>query len=83
MAIDEAEFKQRKQRAEDAQRECDKAAGQLEILTERLRTEFGCSSLAAAQREVKRLAKEAAAAERDYDKAAAEFEEAWGDRAEN
>lgn len=77
--IDEAKYKSLKRRADEARQTRDKAAGQLEATMDRLQNEFGCDSVEAAQRKANQLNKEAAAAEKTYNKAVAAFEEAWGE----
>jgi len=77
MAIDEAKFKQLKKRATDAREARDKAAGQLEATMERLETEFGCTTIKAAEKKAAKLAKDADIAEGEYDAAVEAFEGEW------
>ena len=67
-----------KQKAEDAQREADKAQGALDQLKERLKKEFQCCSLKDAESLLRNLEKEEKEAEREFDKALAEFEDKFG-----
>jgi len=80
MAIDEQEFKRLKRRAMAARAARDKAAGQLEAAMERLESEFGCATIAAAEKEAARLEREAVKAEGVFNKAVATFEEEWDER---
>ena len=67
-----------KQKAEDAQREADKAQGALDQLKERLKKEFQCNSLKDAETLLRKLEKEEKEAEREFDKSLAEFEDKFG-----
>lgn len=83
MPIDEAEFRQRKRQAEQARQTRDKASGQLEAAMERLHTEFDCDTIEDAEKKASKFARDAARAEKEYDLAAKEFEEAWSEHAED
>ena len=80
MAIDERKFRELKKQATDARAARDKAAGQLEAATERLESEFGCKTIAEAEKKLAQLEREAAKAEGAFDKAVAVFEGEWDDR---
>lgn len=75
--IDEKEFEELKKRVAKATQARDKAAGALENVMERLQKEFGCKTLAQAEKKVTVLAKEADQAEAAYDRALVAFEEEW------
>jgi hypothetical protein len=83
MAVDEAKFRRLKEKAETARAARDKAAGQLEATMDRLKNEFQCQTVAAAKKKASELKREAAAAEKDYNKAVASFEEAWDEHLED
>ena len=83
MAIDERTFRQLKQRAQQARTARDNATGQLEAVMARLRDEFGCETLAAAEKKAVILTKEAALAETEFEGAVAEFEEEWHEHLAN
>lgn len=80
--IDEKEYKRIKRAADEARQARDRAAGHLEGVMERLREEFGCDTIQAAEKKLKTLTKEAKAAEAAYREAVEAFEEKWGDDAE-
>ena len=82
MAISERDFKQLQQRAQQARTAKDTAAGKLEAVMTRLQEEFGCKTLAAAEKKAASLSTEADLAESEFDLAVAEFEEEWGARLE-
>ena len=69
--------------ADEARRARDKASGQLEGVLARLKDEFGCDTVKAAERKAAQLTREAAKAEQAYDKAATEFDAEWGEQLGN
>ena len=79
MAIDEKQYRELKRKADSARQARDRAKGQLEATMTRLKDEFGCDTVAKAEKLATRLKKDAAKAEAAYDQAVAEFEEAWDD----
>ena len=78
--IDEQEYKKLKRLAEEAQSDKDRATGQLEAAMQRLRDEFECDSLEEAEALQKRLDKEAAKTEKEYDAAREAFKVEWGEK---
>jgi len=83
MAIDERAFKQLNQRAQQARTARDNATGQLEAVMTRLRDEFGCETLAAAEKKAAILTKDASLAEAEFEEAVTAFEEEWHEHLTN
>ena len=79
MAVDERAFRVLQQRAEQARAARDRAAGQMDAAMARLRDEFGCESLKQAKAMLKKLERDAVAAEGAYAIAEKEFNDAWGE----
>lgn len=79
--IDDIEFKQLKRKADQARQTRDRAAGQLDGVMARLKDEFNCGTLAEAEKKLTALTKKAGQAERKYNTAVEEFEEAWANYA--
>ena len=80
VAIDLKRYQQLKAAADAAQSEADKAAGAAEQILAKLKADYGCANLAAAERKAKELDAAATAAEEEYNAALAEFENEWGGR---
>ena len=66
-----------KKKVEEAQQNADKAQGALEQITNRLKDEFGCTTLEAAKKKLKNLEKEEEKAKTAFEDAVEEFEEKW------
>ena len=81
--MDTESYVQLKKRVESAQRRVDEAAGAIATLETRLKEEFGCESVEAAERLQTRLKKEKAAALKAYEEERKKFEEKWNDRIES
>lgn len=77
--IDEAKYKQLKQRADSARQARDKAAGQLEGAMERLKADFDCDTVEEAEKKLAKLTKDATKAENAYNAAMTTFDEVWGE----
>lgn len=78
--MNEERFRKLQQRADELQREADRAAGARDELLARLKSEYGIDSLEQGYALLKRLKKEYTAAERAYQAEADAFEEKYGDR---
>lgn len=74
-----AELRDREERLRS---EAERAKGAADHLRRQLRDEFGCGHGKEADKMLARLRKEAAAADKEADRAAAEFQEKFGDRME-
>ena len=79
MGIDEAEFMRLNKAATDARSQRDRAQGQYDAAVQRLKEDFGCTTLKEAAKKATDLEKEAEEALADYDEAKALFMEAWGE----
>ena len=79
MAVDLKKFEQLKSKADKLERDKARAEGALAQTLKRIEDEFGCRSLAEAERLLKQMEKEAEAAEQAYNKAMDEFEAEWGE----
>ncbi len=77
--IDEAAYNKLKRRVDTAKQTRDRATGQLDGVMDRLKKEFGCDTIDAAEKKANQLEREAVVAERAFDEAAAKFEKEWGD----
>lgn len=71
-----------KKRVDEAQQAADKAEGALGQVMKQLKADFGCSTLKEAERKLKALGKQEAAAKKDFDEAVEEFEENWPDESD-
>lgn len=80
MAIDEAEFNRLKKKANAARQARDKASGQLDVIMERLKEDFGCRNIEEAETLATKLDRDAAKAEKVYNVAVNKFEEEWNER---
>lgn len=78
MPVDLKRYETLKAAADAAQRDADRAAGQLEAIAGRLKAEFGVADAKAAAKLEAQLAKETAIAESEYEDALADFEKQWG-----
>jgi len=72
-------YQKLKGKADELQREADRAEGALEQLMDKLKDEFDCETLEEAEKLSKKLEKEAKKAEEDFETAIDMFEEKWGD----
>lgn len=77
MTLDE--FEKLKMRVSDARRVADRAAGAAAELKKRLKTEFGCDDLAAAKSKLKKLERETAGLQKEFEIAARAFEKEYPD----
>jgi hypothetical protein len=68
-----------KKRVEKLQRDADRAAGALAQTLAQLKSEFGCSSLEAAEALLKKAKTDEQKAQVAFDTALAAFEEEWGE----
>jgi len=75
-------YMQLKKRVEQAQQDSDKAEGALGEVMKRLKAEFGCSTLAEAEKKLKALKKQSDIVQKKFDDAMEEFEEKWPDEIE-
>lgn len=77
MAKDKAlkEYLLIKKEAEDAQQQADKAEGALEEVMKRLKDEFGCSTLEAAEKEMEKRKKEETKTNKAFKKAVDKYNE--------
>ena len=71
-----------KENVEEAEREANKAEGALEQVMKRLKKEFGCTTLEAADKKYGKMKKQAESAKEKFEKAVEEFEEKWSDELE-
>jgi predicted nucleic acid-binding Zn-ribbon protein len=81
--MNEREYKRLKCKAEEAQKDRNRAEGQLEALLGQLEEQFGCSTIDEAEAVLEELKKRAAHAEESYEKAVADFKAEWPDYAED
>jgi len=75
--VDAKRFLEVKQRAEQAQKEADKAAGALEQTLTRLKQYYKVTNMKEAAALAKKLDAEAKEAEDEFDEAFAQFEREW------
>jgi len=74
------EYERLKTKVERLQREADRAAGIRDEKMDRLKEEFGCTSLAEARKLLKTVEQEAEEAEAKYAEALGAFKEKWEDQ---
>ena len=75
-------YNELKAKVDADQRQADKAQGALDNLMSQLEQDFGCKTLAQAEKEAQRLSRLAIVAEDEYNEALAEFEKDWADGTE-
>lgn len=78
--MDAREYLQLKERVESLQRKADKAAGALEQIKERIRSEFGAKTLQEAKQLLEKMEEQEEQLEKKLAKATKEFESKWNDR---
>lgn len=78
MDIDEAKYMRLKRRAEEVKADADRAAGALEQQMKKLKDEFGCDTLEAAENLLAKEQAELDVFEKEYFAKLAEFESQWG-----
>ena len=71
------QYNQLKEQVEAAQRKADKAQGALDTTMERLKKEFGCSTISAAKKKLATLDKKEKNLKEEMDEAIEDFEEKW------
>ena len=79
MTINLARYQQLKKTADEAQREADRQAGVLVELKKQLKKDFGVGSIGEARALLKKLRKEEAKAETEYEEALDAFTEKYPD----
>ena len=79
MAIDLQKYTALKTKAEELQRDADKAAGAVETIRTRLRKEFKVPTIAAAKKLILELEQEEKKLEKEFEKALATFEKEFKD----
>lgn len=77
MTIDLEEYQGLKKKVDKAKADADKAQGALERALAELKSEHGCDDLPEAEKLLKTLEKEEAAAEKDYELAMKTFRADW------
>lgn len=77
--MDHNEYSRLKKIAENARAERERAQGALDTNLKRLKSEFGCNNLDAAEKKLAKLRQEATAARADFEEAARAFREDYGD----
>jgi len=81
MALDKDTYQRLKDEVESASSEAQRARGALEEHMKRLQDEFECETLDEAREELKSLQSKASKAEKEFDKALAQYEKDWkGDK---
>lgn len=75
--MDLKEFQKRRAEVEQARRKADRLAGALDQFTERLNTEFGCSSVEKAEELLEEMEKEAEQQAKALNKEWGKWEEKW------
>lgn len=75
--ITEQEFRALKTEVESARSEADKAQGSLDTLMKRLKDEYGCKDLKAAQAKLKELKSELDTATEDFEEKHTAYEKKW------
>jgi hypothetical protein len=80
--MDVAEYERLKKKADKLKAEAERAAGALEQTTARLKDEFGCDSLEAAEKLLKKKELEKAIAEEKYEDELEKFKSKWGEKLE-
>jgi len=73
--MDEAAYAWLKRKVDTARQTRDQATGKLDGVMERLKKEFGCTTIEAAEKRARQLASEAEKAETAFEAIAAKFEE--------
>lgn len=81
--MDLDEYKNLKERAEQAKREADRAAGALEQTMTRIKTEFGCATLKEARAKLAKLEVEENELGREFDTKLQAFSTKWKDQLPN
>ncbi len=66
-----------KKKTEEAQQKADKAAGALSQVMKQLKTEFDCSTLQEAEKQLKQLQKQEKKLTQEFDQAIETYEEKW------
>jgi len=79
MNILESYLKLKKQ-AEAAQQDADKAEGALELLTKRLKDEFGCNTIKEGKVKLKELRRQVEDSETKFEAAVNKFEKEWDNK---
>lgn len=69
------EYQKRKAVVEEARREADRATGAREQTKKRLKDDFGCATVADAEKELARIEKELKAADKECERVIKEFDE--------
>jgi len=77
MGIDLKKYERMKEAADEAQREADLSAARLEALMERMKDEFGISTIKKAKAELAKLQEQQKEAENEYNRRYAEFVEKY------
>lgn len=76
-------FEDLKQKEKEARTEADKAKGALETYRTRLKEEFGCFTMSAAKKKLKKLQKDLKETESEFKEALDAFTEEWDSRDES
>lgn len=76
-ALTEKKYRQLKDDVENAKSEAARARGAQDQLMQRLKGDFGCSTLKEAEAKLEELQKESASLEKKFNKALADYEEKW------
>ncbi len=66
-----------KENVEEAERQANQAEGALGQVMKQLKTEFGCSTIEAANKKLKKLQQQVNVAEKSFNTAVEVFEEKW------
>lgn len=77
MTFDLEEYQRLKRKADEAQKQADKAKWEREQLMKQLKTEYDCSTLKEAEKLLKTMEDQLQDAEKDYDQAKREFLDQW------
>lgn len=78
--MDLQEFQKRRAEVEQARRKADRLAGALDQFTERLNTEFGCSSVEKAEELLEEMEKEVEQQSKSLNRDWGKWEEKWGEK---
>lgn len=79
MAVDLKKFERLKSRLEDARRRQQRAEAVRDELLAELERDWGCKTVAAAEKSLRKLEAEAEKAEAEFETKLDEFEREWGD----
>ena len=82
MSIDVKRYEELKSDVEEAQQKVQRAKGSIDELMKRLKQEFGCNTVAEAEKKLVQLKKQSDTLEAEFDKKMKKFEADYADKLE-